>query len=158
MQANEIIYPQKQLPMSLIGLIGIILFSMVMFLITTFTTYIVVACVFLLAVLLLLQVINKWHLEIFDDKVIIKGPVTLRQYFWKDISATFITSNLSPTLGAIYWYFNSSSEKMSGFEVNYFTRKQLKRIAEIISDKCPHATVDIKISNMLMDKFPWYIF
>jgi len=156
MAAVEYIKPAKKLPVIFLVFVDIIV--LIAYYFTHDWPFLYLAFLLIAATAILYSIISKWNIEIDDEQIIIKGPVYQRIYLWKDISATFITSKLTPfQIGSFYWYFESTSEKRSGFEVNYFTQNQLRKIAEIVIQKCSPSIVDIKISNMAKGNFPWFV-
>jgi hypothetical protein len=42
--------------------------------------------------------------------------------------------------------------------ISFYSRKDLRKIAEAVVIKCAKAEIDPRIQNMAEGRFPWYIF
>lgn len=149
------IYPQKRLPFWLGILTTLILITV--YRITLIWPYALLSFFAFVYSVIIFFIINTWRIEIFEDKIVIISLAVFKEFFWKDISLTFITGKLSYSFGLYYWFFENFSKGRFGFNVNFFTRNQLQEIAQIVTNKCSEDNIDIKIWKISEGKFPWYI-
>ena len=151
----QYIYPKKMLPLWF-GIVSALIL-LIVYEVTQFWPYALLLAFSFIYSLTIYFILSKWHLELFDDKIVIQTPIESKTFLWENVSVTFITGKLSYNFGYYYWYFQDSSQYRFGFDVNLFTRNQLKEIAQRVLEKCPENNIDIKIVEISKGKFPFYI-
>lgn len=77
---------------------------------------------------------------------------------WEQIIATALVWHYHGHGATLNWEFTVSSGKKFVIVPTFYSRKDLKLIAEVLCEKCVAASIDDKILKMADGKFPWYIF
>ncbi len=77
---------------------------------------------------------------------------------WQDIKSTRINWEINIHGAELSWDFIGASGKTLRINPSYYSRRNLKMIAEALLSKCAHADLDKRIFQMAEGKFPWYIF
>ena len=76
---------------------------------------------------------------------------------WSTIFKTYLKSEHHGKSKSLYWYFENEQGKKSKFQVDLFSRKSLRVIAEAVTMKCKTADIEQRIYDMAEGQFPWYI-
>ena len=103
---------------------------------------------------------------VINNKIIIDNKGIVQQILigkqkdleWIDIKSTKINWDINIHGGELSWEFIGISGKTIKINPSYYSRRNLKQIAEALLSKCDHADLDIRIFEMAEGKFPWYIF
>jgi len=78
---------------------------------------------------------------------------------WKEIRASKLSWEIEGGHTAnIYWTIISEANKKIILEPSFYSRKNLRLIAELLIKKSPDAIIDNRIRKIADGKFPWYLF
>lgn len=99
-------------------------------------------------------------------KIIIDNTGITFQYFirksfsvaWQDIAESKLEWEFDIHSGNILWKLFFSNRKPHSFQSSFYSRKNLRILAESMIIKCPNAILDKRIRKMAEGKFPSYIF
>jgi len=77
---------------------------------------------------------------------------------WKEIQLTKLAFEFHGKSGDFIWHFISNQNKVINFSTGYFSKNDLRLIAEVVVSKCPEHVIQGKIKEVSQGKFPWYVF
>lgn len=101
--------------------------------------------------------ISKSQVIVDDFGITRKTAIKTREISWDSIFKTYLKSEHHGKSRSLYWYFEDQYGKKSKIQVDLFSRKSLRVLAEAITMKCKTADIDQKIYNMAEGQFPWYM-
>jgi hypothetical protein len=79
--------------------------------------------------------------------------------FWNEIRVSKLSWQVDGGHTAnIYWQFIADGNKKISIQPSFYTRKDLRMIAELLIEKSPGAKIDPRIRKIADGKFPWYLF
>jgi hypothetical protein len=112
-----------------------------------------------LAILLLFYFSSKLNLVIDND------GITQERFFgkvmelpWTNIKTSSLAWHFHGHGANLLWEFTCYEGKNFSITPTYYSRKDVRLLAEAVVLKCKQAVIDKRIINMANGKFPWYIF
>jgi len=111
-----------------------------------------------LVVVFLYFLLNKISLTINNDGLEYKTAFRTKNLLWREVTASRLNFEFHGHSGDIFWLFNLNNSRDLKFSISFFSRKELRAIAEAVVAKCCNTCVSKKIQQMSQGKFPWYIF
>lgn len=101
--------------------------------------------------------ISKSQIIVDDFGITKKTAFKTKEISWTTIFKTYLKSEHHGKSKSLYWYFEDGQGKKSKFQVDLFSRKSLRVIAEAVTMKCKAADIEQRIYDMAEGQFPWYI-
>jgi hypothetical protein len=80
-----------------------------------------------------------------------------KEVSWNSITNTYIKYHHRGKASRYFWHFDTAGEGHQKFSIRFFSRKDLKLIAENIIDHCRGAVIEDRIHDMAQGRFPWRI-
>ncbi|MGV3529497.1 MAG: hypothetical protein ACO1OO_11425 [Flavisolibacter sp.] len=103
-------------------------------------------------------ILLKIQITIDDISLTHQNLFRTRQINWNDVTATYIKYHSHGQSGSYYWFFENVQGQKIRFSISLYGRTALRQLAEAVVNKCGHAEIDTRITNMATGDFPWYIF
>lgn len=116
------------------------------------------AFVFLAPLLIFYIVLMKLKIIIDDDGFEMQMLFKRERIKWDLITKSNIAFEFTGDTGDVKWIFESNVQKTFSFSPTFFSRDQLRQVAEALQTRSPKAQISARIQRMAEGKFPWYIF
>lgn len=101
-----------------------------------------------IASLLLFWFLRQMKLILDDHGITMQTKISTREFLWKDITSTHVSSSFNGKRRIYYWNFETAEGKKLSFALSQYSRKDLKTIADAVIAKCPQAQKDAQVMAM----------
>jgi hypothetical protein len=103
--------------------------------------------------------LSKLKIYIDDEKLRLEMLLKSKEIYWKDIISSRLNWQIEGTHSAgVSWIFHSKKSNHLELKLGYYSRNDMKILAQQLIDKSSFADIHEKIYKMAEGKFPWYIF
>lgn len=101
-------------------------------------------------------VLGRICITIDDQSISHKNLIRHKGLDWQKITNVFLRFERSGKSRRLYWVFDGAGSELK-FASGFYSRADLKLLAETVVSKCTHAIIDERITGITEGKFPWYM-